>query len=224
MDRRDEDIEGNAWPGFVDILSSVIIMFVFFVLIIAIILSILSIERVADEKLSSPDGEPVAAQMQQILDLLKSGEVTLEDVKESSLNKQRSEELAMHVADLEKEIQQIQIGLSNSDSAANEVIEEDRTLTVVFDRNAVIVGEGAAESITAFLDKFPSSKKIRIISSDNPNASYVSSSRKTNLARSFNIRNELIKNEWNQKNISIDFQHAEKINGGYDWVRIEVIE
>ncbi|MFT4714339.1 MAG: hypothetical protein ACI8W1_002840, partial [Candidatus Azotimanducaceae bacterium] len=34
----DTDMAANAWPGFVDILSAVVIMFVFFVLIIAAVL------------------------------------------------------------------------------------------------------------------------------------------------------------------------------------------
>jgi len=34
-DRREDDLSAIAWPGFVDILSSVIIMFVFFLLIVA---------------------------------------------------------------------------------------------------------------------------------------------------------------------------------------------
>lgn len=222
MDRRDDDIEGNAWPGFVDILSAVIIMFVFFVLIIAIILSILSIERVADKKLSADEGDPKAAQMQQVMDLLQSGEVTIEDMAEFVINKKRAEALTMEISELEKEIQQIQIGLSNSDFENNQIIESENELIIMFDRNAVIVGQEAIDRIKSFLSSKNKSQKINITTSDNPNASYVSSTRKINLARSFNVRNELINENWVTKNIKIDFQEPLKIQNSYDWVKIEV--
>ena len=37
-DRREDDLSAIAWPGFVDILSATVIMFVFFLLVVASVL------------------------------------------------------------------------------------------------------------------------------------------------------------------------------------------
>jgi len=227
MDRRDDDMEAHAWPGFVDILSAVIIMFVFFVLVIAIILSILSIERVKDKQLSADQGEPIAssAAERELIDLLQSGEITIEDVKESAINKQNAEVMAETVNDLEQQIQQIQIGLSNSDSENNKIIEEDNAMVIIFDRNVVTLNTDTQEKLATFIQSQKrQGNKVSLISSENPNASYRNTSRQTALARSFNVRNVLIENEWPNKNISIDFQPSEQIENSYDWIRIKVIK
>jgi len=227
MDRRDDDMEAHAWPGFVDILSAVIIMFVFFVLVIAIILSILSIERVKDKELSADEGEPIASSMaeREMIDLLQSGEVTIEDIKESALNKQKAEAMAETINDLEQEIQQIQIGLSNSDSDENVIIEEENAIVILYNRNVVTLNAETQEKISAFVQSQKTQgRKMSLISSENPNASYRNSSRKTALARSFNVRNVLIENEWANKNINIDFKQPEQIQDSYDWIRIKATQ
>ena len=104
-DRRDDDAGAIAWPGFVDILSAVIIMFVFFVMITAIVMYVMSVEY--QKKLESENERKMEERVtdsvrSQIKDILE-GNITVDELKEKFEYEVQIDELSEQRQRLEKE-------------------------------------------------------------------------------------------------------------------------
>ena len=145
----------NAWPGFVDILSAVVIMFVFFVLITAAVLYFYTLTYKAKVE-GQPDVEVVAAQ--------------------PSLGAATIEELEAENSELKKQIESAQTQASQgggtdstevpSDTqAAAEAFgaqaseqqvmtsTENRSMVLFHDAGAITVEEESEEKIARFIDE-----------------------------------------------------------------------
>ncbi|MCB1651204.1 MAG: hypothetical protein KDI46_04040 [Alphaproteobacteria bacterium] len=238
-DRRDDDAGAIAWPGFVDILSAVIIMFVFFVMITAIVMYVLSIEF--KKKLESENQQKVSemvdsqfkAQMQEVL----SGDVSIDELKEkfeyevkiNELDQQRQKlekentDLSYEVEELHDVIDQIKADMSQSNDQSTTVKNEN--LVIMYSKNDITLSEDTEKLIEThvkeFMDKNKVKKvKVRLQSSDNPNAPTISVSREISLARSLNARNVFLKNGVEASDIDIEYIKPEQIDESYNWIKI----
>lgn len=238
-DRRDDDAGAIAWPGFVDILSAVIIMFVFFVMITAIVMYVLSIEF--KKKLESENQQKVSemvdsqfkAQMQEVL----SGDVSIDELKEkfeyevkiNELDQQRQKlekentDLSYEVEELHDVIDQIKADMSQSNDQSTTVKNEN--LVIMYSKNDITLSEDTEKlietNVKEFMDKNKVKKvKVRLQSSDNPNAPTISVSREISLARSLNARNVFLKNGVEASDIDIEYIKPEQIDESYNWIKI----
>ncbi|MCL4679613.1 MAG: hypothetical protein KJ017_13575 [Alphaproteobacteria bacterium] len=241
-DRRDDDAGAIAWPGFVDILSSVMIMFLFFMLITSIVMYGLNIQfreemkKQNEQKLS----ELVSEELREKLKELLSGDETVEEllkkledqmqmdnvaqVKEKL--QQENDVLANEVAELQKVVEQVQKDVSEGTEQATKV-GEDNSLLIIFSNNDVSLSEQTTKVIDSYIEAISEKLKgkkfnVRILTSDNPNAASISLSREISLARSLNVRNVLLKQSVDSSAIEVNYSKPKSIDETYNWLKVMV--
>ncbi len=241
-DRRDDDAGAIAWPGFVDILSSVMIMFLFFMLITSIVMYGLNIQfreemkKQNEQKLS----ELVSEELREKLKELLSGDETVEEllkkledqmqmdnvaqVKEKL--QQENDVLANEVAELQKVVEQVQKDVSEGTEQATKV-GEDNSLLIIFSNNDVSLSGQTTKVIDSYIEAISEKLKgkkfnVRILTSDNPNAASISLSREISLARSLNVRNVLLKQSVDSSAIEVNYSKPKSIDETYNWLKVMV--
>lgn len=231
--RREDDFAAIAWPGFVDTLSSVIIMFIFFVLITATALYFHTITYKG--KIKEKAMEEILSSME--LDKNKQIRNVINELKEE--NKFLKEKITEHEKEktntAEKEFDQSKeknvitgAWLDETTHRPTEISEDNLSITIFFDKSSITLptetGEEIRQFITDHLDKFSSDQyvlEIRI--GKMPKAPTEKVAREIALARMFNVRNELLKiKELPRTSIKAVFDEPKKINNNYYWGRLSI--
>ena len=212
-DRRQDDMAAQAWPGFVDILSSTVIMFVFFVMVIVVVLFLYTIkytatvEKVAEEKVKR---ETQTEKSESLGDLEELKNVTAKEIADLQLIK--SEIIA--------EIEQLSSGLQGSGNQT--VMINGNELIILFEDNAITLTEETIAELNAFMEGHRSGVQMSIRAGDDPLALTPSSSRRLNLSRMMNVRNVLIKRDNPPERVSLNYSEAEKIGDYYGWIKVSL--
>lgn len=208
----DSDMAADAWPGFVDILSSVIIIFVFFVMIIAgVILFLMLIYTSQIKSISIEQAKKEVAAM-----------VSQEN---SAL---RAENIALVVEndDLKRKVKQVAAGFSKSTEQNTEM--DERKMIVFYGGDAITVTEKTDKEIRAFVEKYRADlesgkARIRLVGVKNPGAPTESTARNLALARLLNVRNVFVAEQIANESITANIIDSEDFPGKYDWVKVEVV-
>ena len=220
MSDEDEDLASMAWPGFVDILSSVIIMFIFFVMVVASALYFHII-------------------------IFKSK--ILAEISESTSASSKMEELATTNRSLTKKIQEMtedmkileqinkdnEIQLFKEDSGFAESVEQQitvdevsKTITVFFGTDSISITKNSQIEISAFIDKYSNvtaekNMTVKVISNKNPDSLSDIVSRRLAVARMLNVRNIFLETAIPKNSIDAKIVEQEKENNTYNWVQIK---
>ena len=222
------DMAANAWPGFVDILSAVVIMFVFFVLITAAVLYFYTItytakvEGQSDEIVGTVEPE-IASALKKVETLEQENEELREQIESSSSNSGGGEaEIESEQRDLSTQA----FGQQDTDQAVLE-IDQDNSLVIFHDAGAITVDETTEAKIDAFIDKMVSengSDGIEIVLTSPKKADAVTQSRAQRLAvaRMLNVRNALLKSSLDKKNLTLKVVENESIDESTDWTKMQV--
>ncbi len=242
-DRRDDDAGAIAWPGFVDILSSVLMMFLFFILITTFVMYALNAQsrkRMEAETQQKID-MAVSAEMKKKIDDLIAGNITPEQLKASldqgitvenpikkteALEEQNSA-LNLEVEELKKVLEQVRGEMTTGTDQKTE-IKDDNSLLILYNKNDVNLSEQTISVIEAYLDQVLMKAdgrplKFRLVTSDNPHAQTLSVSREISLARSLNVRNVLIREKVTSDHVEIEYSKPQEIDSGYNWLKIMVV-
>lgn len=209
MDDDGDDLTAIAWPGFVDILSAVIIMFVFFTMIIASALyfhTIIFKSKLIEEANKS-----------------QSSEIS-EQVEELTQEKQSLED---QVANLNEKINQVYANLAQSVEQRTIVSEDENQIVIFFSDKAITVTQDTKDQIEAFLAKhkeLAGGRPMRAIidAGKNPAAPTESLARTVAFARLFNVRNVLLTEQTDPGSISVNLVPPEEIEESYHWVRLRI--
>ncbi len=211
------ELEANSWPGFVDILSAVIIMFVFFVLVTATALFFHTItytgkydfEGVADE--SSPD----------------EARDEYEDLLMAKIHlTQENEELKIQLADLNEQLVLNQTRFSEQETPQNVDFSEDgMQLTVFYDENAITLNEEAKAQVTRFVEGILSqygadSVELVMEADKNHRSGLETITRKVAIARLMNARNILLDTDLPTSSINFSVVEPKQIEGKYGWAQL----
>ncbi len=219
MDRREDDMAAQAWPGFVDILSATVIMFVFFVLIIVVVLFLYTIKYTAVIELKAEQmiEETIEARDESRTDgeIEKETEKKVEQVQALEKEKQ---ELKAELDSLKEEMQQISSGFSAS--AEQSVLVKEKELIVFFEDSSITLTQDVVAEVENFLANIDLDVNIRVESGDNPVAVTQSSGRSVNLARMLNVRNVPLSMGYDTTSLSIHYVEPQEIEGNYHWVRL----
>ncbi|MCB1592239.1 MAG: hypothetical protein KDI90_07285 [Alphaproteobacteria bacterium] len=234
-DRRDDDAGAIAWPGFVDILSSVMIMFLFFMLITSIVMFGMNIEyrkkvkKETEEKFSALVSEELRDKLKELL----SGGETVEEILKKLENQNQLEKLQVENTDLSKEVTELQKVVEqvkkdvSTGASQNTKVGDDDSLLIIYDNNDVTLSEQTTKVIEAYIEGIKKKNEgkrltIRVLSSDNPNAASISLSREISLSRSLNVRNVLMKSAIDTKDIDISYSKPLSIDDTFNWLKILV--
>ena len=228
MDRREEDAGAIAWPGFVDILSAVIIMFVFFVMILAIIMFVMTIKhKESVEVQKRQEIEEIKQQLSGGQDSPIESDIPTKTTNVQEVTKQ-NEELNQQVETLNTEIEQLKADLAKAKDQQTLVNEEERTMVVLYKRNEISLAPETEELIKNFLqnnmERQPQNYRLLLETGDPPNASSLSMMRELSLARTLNIRNVALSESLEPSQVSVTYTPPEEIDGSYQWVRIKIVE
>lgn len=217
MSEGEDDVSGHAWPGFVDVLSSTLIMFVFFLLIVAVALNLHVMMFKA--KLEATTKELI----EQRVKSEKSSEAKqLEE--ENKLLKLRVEELEMQITGTAKAFNtQIadMVATKDQSTSANAAA---KSLVVFFPPDGVTVTDKTLEEIQKFLAAYPNKKTVVLSSSRKTTNKQEIVARKIAVSRILNVRNVVLDAKVPSGNIAAEMTDADAIDGKPDWVKIEIRE
>ncbi|MCB1680838.1 MAG: hypothetical protein KDI65_02785 [Alphaproteobacteria bacterium] len=241
-DRRDDDAGAIAWPGFVDILSSVMIMFLFFMLITSIVMFALNIEyrKKLKEESEKKFAEIVSTELKDKLSELLSGNITVDQLKDkleyesivddlsnkTETLQHQNTALNIQIDELEKVLEQVRSDtVQGTEQRTN--VSKDNNLVIMFNNNDITLSKETIAVVEAYMQavlKHSDGKKLtfRLLTSDNPNAQTISVSREVSLARSLNVRNVLIRGSIPTEQVNIEYSKPESIDDSYNWLKIVV--
>ncbi len=219
MNDSDDDMGAVAWPGFVDILSSVIMMFVFFVMIVSSALYFHII--IFKSRILSEVSDSISAMAQQ-KELAKTNRSLTKKIEELT------EELKiLEQINEENEIQLFKEDSGFAESEEQEIVEdpENRTVTIFFGRDSISITRESEQILTEYVQKFASQLKngtmiIDIQSNKSGEALNDVAARRLAVARMLNTRNAFLSEEIPTENIQASVSSQDKINDSYNWVTV----
>jgi hypothetical protein len=213
----DDDLAAQAWPGFVDILSSTMIMFVFFLMITATALFFHTI--MFKSKLMSQNEKVITERVkEEVQQLVQENK----DLKEKIEQMEETQKGSGSV----KDGQQINLLQQSTQFAASkeqqvDVSSNDETMVVYFGSDAISLTQDTNEKITQFLRKFEGkSVEATITASKQPNDNFGLTGRKVSVARMLNVRNQLIQAKIDPSKIKAVIVEEASADNKHDWVKI----
>ena len=224
----DSDMAANAWPGFVDILSAVVIMFVFFVLIIAAVLYFYTITYKAKiEGRVTSDITRVFAEAE-ILELkeLKRENKELRNELKSKLT-QVSEGGGKSEVETDNETEAAQSFGMQATEQKLLTSDTDRSIVVFHDPGAITVDVESETQITNFIEQMSNQHgaenlEIVLTSPKTANAATQSREKRLAVARMLNVRNSLLDSDVDRANIAVKVVETEEIEESDSWTRLQI--
>jgi len=217
------DLAATAWPGFVDILSSVLIMFVFFLMITAVALNfhtilfkskiVASNNKVVEEQLERKVSE-TTGQLESENQVLKEQLAKAEAEREARVEAQRELETKLKV--LQQAAQ-----MAQSEEQTLKLLPAQNTVVVFYGADAISLTKKSLEDIQKFIkDNGAPGMKIRIEASRNTTNKPDQTARRVAVARMLNARNVPLTMGMAPSSIKASLVEGEAIDGVLDWVKI----
>ncbi len=219
MSDEEEDLGAMAWPGFVDILSSVIIMFVFFVMVVASALYFHII--IFKSKILSEVSESTSASAK-LKELADTNRFLMEKIEEMEENAKVTEKPS-DATDVQ--LYQIQTQFSESENQEVRLLQDEDGFLVFFGDDSISVTEENQTIISDFIQNYEKTHgadnvKVRIVASKNPNAVSDVISRQLAVSRMLNVRNLFLESDIQKEKIVPKIAAGDDVDGSYHWVRI----
>jgi len=233
-DRREDDIGAVAWPGFVDILSAVIIMFVFFVMITAIVMFVMSVQH--KEAMESENEKKVQEEISNLKEQIviesqsnpQEFALQVQKVTESQNLSEENEKLNEEIQDLSATIKQLKADLAETKDQNAFLSDDQKSLVILYKNNEMSLSPAVETVIKDFINSNASEtgiqSKIVLETGDAPNASAVSVMRELALARTLNIRNVMLSENIDPSKVKVTYTGPEKVQDSYHWVKIRIVD
>ncbi|MFK7733460.1 MAG: hypothetical protein AB8B48_17705 [Pseudomonadales bacterium] len=206
------DLAANSWPGFVDILSAVVIMFVFFVLVTASalyfhVITYTSKVKVEGEVQVEVDETPI----EQVVDRLKEENSTLKTQLAGLLEEIRQTDAQFRESGAEQEI---------------EFEEDDSSLVIFYGQDSITLTEETRKVVKEFIAANISKHgvdglELVMSASKNKRSPIETISRKVAIARLMNVRNEFLETDLDKDAIFVKVENPTEIKGQYDWAKLQ---
>lgn len=211
----EENLEANAWPGFVDILSSVMIMFVFFLMITATALYFHTIQF--KSKVLSNNAKVVSDQVdEKVQDLIIENKILKEQIQQLS-------ESSAPKTETKDDVLQQSAEFVASESQTTETIDNDNTLIVFFGEDAISLTKETTDIVKAFMEKhIDSAKEITLVSNMQDVNEIELTARKVAVARMLNVRNGILQSKYPSNKIKASIVKSDSIKDKADWVKVVV--
>jgi hypothetical protein len=225
----DTDMAANAWPGFVDILSAVVIMFVFFVLIISAVLYFYTITYRA-----KVEGKLITSEIQRTFveaEIIEFTELKRENKELRNELKSKQTKIGQgggkSATETENETEAAQ---SFGEQATEQKVltsDDDRSIVLFHDPGAITVDETSKTKISEYIEqmsKLHGSENIEIVlmSPKTANAATQSREKRLAVARMLNVRNSLLESDVDRANIKLTVVGTEEIEESDSWTRLQI--
>lgn len=213
--------EANYWPGFVDALSNVVLtlVFVLVIFVFALLLESNKVEKKMEEVQASEKATQAAQeQLNQALAEVEKmrQEAASVDPASKTANGQLTQE------------QQSCLRFNKSDANQKAVIAADGlAILVSFNPHAISVTDDTNKSMHDFIDQVAqknpgAAAKYIVESPEDPTSNSPLLTKETQLGRMLNLRNALLSNKIEARNIEIHYIAPKMQDNSYDWVEIHV--
>ena len=230
------DLGDVAMPGFVDILSSVLTVFMFFMMLTAAIMFMLTIElkkNLVEEKKKEIE-KTISKELAEYLRKIESGEIDLSDLKNKSeenvVLKEEKEDLTQ---DLSQAVQRVarlqdnQMVFSKVAEISSSQTENPTEFIILYRESGISISPDTQRNIADFVQKLKEEhpgKELKIVleAPDDPESPTLTLSRQLVLGRTMNVRNALLGGKAAPKEITIKNLPPSQIKDSYQWVRIRV--
>lgn len=224
----DADMAANAWPGFVDILSAVVIMFVFFVLIIAAVLYFYTITykaKIEGRVTSEISRVFVEAEILELKELKRENKELRNELKSKETKISQGGGMSEVVTDNETEAAQ-SFGMQATEQKVL-TSDEDRSIVVFHDAGAITVDEASETKISEFIEQMAkqhgsANLEIVLTSPKTANAATQSREKRLAVARMLNVRNSLLETDLDRTNINLTVVETEQIEESDSWTRLQI--
>ena len=224
----ESDMAANAWPGFVDILSAVVIMFVFFVLIIAAVLYFYTITykaKVEGRVTSEITRVFVEAEILELKELKRENKELRNELKSKETKVSQGGGKSEVVTDNETEAAQ-SFGMQATEQKIL-TSDEDRSIVLFHDPGAITVDEDSESQIAEFIDQMSKlhgyeNLEIVLTSPKTANAATQSREKRLAVARMLNVRNSLLDSDVERANIKLTVVETEEIEESDSWTRLQI--
>lgn len=224
----ESDMAANAWPGFVDILSAVVIMFVFFVLIIAAVLYFYTITykaKVEGRVTSEITRVFVEAEILELKELKRENKELRNELKSKETKISLGGGKTEVVTDNETEAAQ-SFGMQATEQKVL-TSDEDRSIVLFHDTGAITVDETSETKIAEFIEQMANqhgSENLEIVLTSPKTANAATQSREKRLAvaRMLNVRNSLLESDVDRTNIKLTVVETEQIEESDSWTRLQI--
>ncbi|MFK8077105.1 MAG: hypothetical protein AB8B84_11000 [Granulosicoccus sp.] len=224
----DTDMAANAWPGFVDILSAVVIMFVFFVLIIAAVLYFYTITykaKVEGRVTSELSRVFVEAEILELKELKRENKELRNELK--SKETKISEGGGKSTVAVKNETEAAQSFGEQSTEQIVMASDDDKSMVILHDAGAITVDEESETKIMEFIEQMSQqhgSEKLEVVLTSPKTANAATQSREKRLAvaRMLNVRNSLLSSSIDRENINLTVVEAEEIEDSEGWTRLQI--
>lgn len=222
------DMAANAWPGFVDILSAVVIMFVFFVLITAAVLYFYTITykaRVEGQRVEVVTEIGAANESNIVQELEQQNQVLREQIE--AVQAKLGQGGGSSEVETENETQAAQSFGAQSSDQEMLTSEEERTIVLFHDTGAITVTEESEQKIADYIEEMTSlygAENIEIVltSPKIANAETQTRAKRLAVARMLNVRNVLLDSTVDRENIQLRVVESEVIEDSAEWTRFQI--
>lgn len=218
----DDDPGAMAWPGFVDVLSSVLIMFVFFLMITAVALYFHTVLfkgkiQAQNQKIIT---EEVTEQTQTNLNQLTQENIELK----KQIEQMQKVETVEAQRELETKLKMLQQAPLMAESKDQKItIEGPDSVLVFYGADSISMTEDSVKQVREFLSKFPPDTiRVTIQATRDTSNRLESTARRVAVARMLNLRNVVLQYEVPREAIAASVIEGAKIGDNYDWVRMKV--
>ncbi len=220
MSDEDEDMGSMAWPGFVDILSSVIIMFVFFVMVVASALYFHII--IFKSKILAEIAESTSASSQ-MQELATTNRALTKKIKEMTEEMKILEEIN---EDNEIQLFKEDSGFAESKEQDIEVNATEDSITIIFGTDSISVTQDSQDKINEMMDGFISKysgKNVKVSISSNKNPASINdiTARRLAVARMLNVRNSFLETDIPTEQVNANVVEKDAVNNSHNWVTIK---
>ena len=228
--RREEDMSAEAWPGFVDMLSSAIIMFIFFFMIASASLffhTIIFKSKILHQseiqiKAALAQADPEGLK-NEISRLKEENKALQQEIMAEKENKVKS---LKETGYLDKAQVFMSEGLSEAQEQASALSDDKMKLTIYFGKSTITVSSKTQTELKSFFEtnaaKLATGEyNIHIEVGKSGDAPTEAVARKVAIARMFNIRSEILKVEGAKRDeIKANVVEPEKLGTTFHWARI----
>jgi len=159
-DGGEEDLSSVAWPGFVDILSAVIIIFVFFVMIISLVLYhhmitykarvITQIEEQFKKEKESQTSTEEKDSDEAVADMIATIEVLEKQLKAMEEDKTVMEQV---ISDYKQEFYQARAEFDESEDQILKLLPEENAVIVFFDKQSISLTAEVKETLAQIINE-----------------------------------------------------------------------
>ncbi|MGH1375328.1 MAG: hypothetical protein ACRBCK_03175 [Alphaproteobacteria bacterium] len=219
MSSGEEDLGAMAWPGFVDILSSVIIMFVFFVMVVAsalyfhiIIFKSKILSEFSEYTSASSSAQELATTNRSLMEKIKELEDKVKVLEEPSDEN-----------DIQLYQQHTQFAESKNQSFIQDT--QERSFVVFFGKDSISITKENYIKLNALIEKYADELGaqetiVDIVAGNDPNAANDAVSKKLALARMLNVRNLFLDGNIPLEQLEPSISGDEEIESTYNWVKV----